>query len=125
MGENMSKTSHVELKEKFASFRRSWKLQAKNVCFGTKNNQFGRFHLKNDGRIVAMKLVHQSGSVTCNPENKETRWGCGNRYGKHELLLYVTDGLNRIIFPKVTAEKSSYYWYTILGYHMDSNPLVF
>merc|ERR1712168_1576958 len=53
------------ISKKLDTSMRSWKLQASNVCFGAKNNGFGKFSLKTEGRITAIKLVHTSGYVSC------------------------------------------------------------
>ena len=37
------------------------------MCFGAKDEQFGRFQVVVDGSIQAVKLVHLSGQVTCDP----------------------------------------------------------
>ena len=49
------------------------------VCFGAKDNQFGRFQLEVGGSIQDVKLVHLSRQVTCNHRQVNTwsKWGCG------------------------------------------------
>ncbi|XP_067023808.1 uncharacterized protein, partial [Acropora muricata] len=41
------------------------KLNSAPVCFGAKDNQFGRFRVEVGGSIQAVKLVHLSGQVNC------------------------------------------------------------
>ena len=38
-----------------------WELQASDVCFGAKDEQFGVFELKNHGLVKGLRLVHKSG----------------------------------------------------------------
>ena len=53
------------------------KLNSAPVCFGAKDNQFGRFQVEVDGSIQAVKLVHLSGQVTCDPHPISwSNWGC-------------------------------------------------
>ena len=85
--------------------RRTWKLQAKNVCFGAKSKAYGKFIVKGEGRIVAMKFNHIYGGVTCCPTYTcpLTHWGCDqSRYRNNDkaLFLYVTDQRNAVIYPK-------------------------
>ncbi|CAH3025505.1 unnamed protein product [Porites evermanni] len=55
------------------------KVNTRPVCFGTRKNQFGRFYVRR-GRLIAIKLVHRYGSVTCNINDVNSplsNWGCG------------------------------------------------
>ena len=53
------------------------KLNSAPVCFGARDNQFGRFQVEVDGSIQAVKLVHLSGQVTCDPHPISwSNWGC-------------------------------------------------
>lgn len=48
------------------------------VCFGTRDNHFGRFWIPVSGSLVAVKPVHVSGTVSCYTPN-EASWsfrGC-------------------------------------------------
>ena len=105
--------------------RRTWKLQAKNVCFGAKNKQYGNFTMKEEGRMVAMKFVHVSGGVSCHaPQYPLTHWGCSG-YDIQELFLFVTDQWNTVIYPKAgTDTRGDTRRYKVFGHHMNSNPLV-
>ena len=65
------------------------KLNSAPVCFGAKDDQFGRFQVEVGGSIQAVKLVHLSGQVTCNryQVNGSSKWGCGPPYSV--LLINV------------------------------------
>lgn len=49
------------------------------------------------GDVTALKLVHLTGSVTCNKRNF-SYWGCST--GTRDLRILVTNGSNAVIFPQ-------------------------
>merc|ERR1711962_277866 len=113
--------------------KRSWKLQASNVCFGARNSGFGKFTLKNEGRISAVKLVHRSGFVSCvGPARKDyqkykSKWGCGSWWSDTRelaVMVYVTDKYDRVVSPKTLVENKSNVRYTLVGFDSNSKELV-
>jgi len=99
----------------------SWTLQDKNVCYGTKGDQFGEFEMSNTGVLIGLKLVHRSGNVFCNINNRPpSYWGCGKTKW---LFTAVTDVKNRVIFP--TSTRTSHVYPDFPGYHDKSKELNF
>ena len=100
-----------------------WILQQTNVCFGAKDHHYGKFKLKNEGRIVAAKLVYKSGYVSCDlNKGQKSRWGCEKGIG---LRVYITDEFNRIVLPKTFDSREPHgIYYTLVGYHSNSDELV-
>ena len=93
-----------------------WKLQQSDVCFNARDNHFGTFTMKQNGKLVGIKLVHKSGYVSCHNDiaRGKSNWGCGSDY----LSIAVTDDNNERIFP----DKSG--WFKVPGYTSQSNKLV-
>ena len=79
--------------------------------------------MKDEGRVVAVKLQRKSGYVSCNNIVK-SYWGCGPGTN---IYVYVTDDLNRILLPKTLIASfgsQQKVWYTLLGYNSNSKELV-
>lgn len=97
------------------------------MCFGTRKNQFGRFYVRR-GRLIAIKLVHRYGSVTCNINNVNStlsNWGCGST----EVNVVVTTSRNAILLPPrkfLSKDKfrARLKWSVIPGYNSFSPRLV-
>ena len=97
-----------------------WSFQQRNVCFGARNNQFGRFTVKYSGQLLAIKLFHTSGFVSCRPQRGDSYWGCAPNL--QYLSTVVTDARNKRIFPK---SMDNHGWYTHKGYTANSEILLF
>jgi hypothetical protein len=107
------------------------------VCFGARGNQFGAFNIKAEGFVAAIKLVHVSGSVTCDksscaktPAEFNSKWGCATTHpyvGKTSLNTVVTTSNNKILFPKDHhfTHAHSNLWYSMEQFDSDSDLLVF
>ncbi|XP_031563590.1 uncharacterized protein LOC116299094 [Actinia tenebrosa] len=94
-----------EVEQEGGSCVSDWvKMSQHVVCFEAKGNSFGSFHNNvRSGLVVAIKLEHVYGHVSCAGTSHNSHWGCGNlngKYGINSLNVVVTDQLNRIIFPK-------------------------
>ena len=78
----------------------NWKkINTDPVCFGTKNDDFGSFEIQEAGKIYTFKLVHTSGSVTCDTKLESTKWGCLHiGLGRHRLLTVITYR-NKTVLP--------------------------
>lgn len=98
----------------------------KNVCFGAKRNQYGKITVPYEGVVSALRFVHQSGGVKCNPRFPETNYGCaGRRYhNKEKIGVYVTDDKNDVIFPQNPVNEK-YGFYSKPLYNAESPELVF
>ena len=85
------------------------KLNSAPVCFGAKDNQFGRFQVEVGGSIQAVKLVHLSGQVNCHlPLNAYSKWGCDKLDLKHYIFVILTDTSNTILLPMGQSHGSRY-----------------
>ena len=87
------------------------------VCFGAKDDGFGKFHIGVGGTILAFKLVHVSGSVSCK-YGVFTKWGCNPSESYIQTVL--TNSSDVIIVPE--SQRTPY---TLNGYHSDSQEIVF
>ncbi|XP_074624240.1 uncharacterized protein LOC141882173 [Acropora palmata] len=94
------------------------KLNLAPVCFGAKNDRFGRFQVEFGGSVEAVKLVHISGLLTCG--TGWWKWGCYGSDTASYLNVFVTNALNSILLPIGTKNR-----YTISGYHSNSSEIVF
>lgn len=101
-----------------------WKLQATNVCFGAKDDSYGKFTLKHTGTITKLKLNHTGEVATLNcwldRGNVGSRWGC-HYADKHLIHTAITDKDNTIIIPNSNPP----YNYLLPGYHGNSSYLQF
>lgn len=110
-----------------------FKLSTKPVCFSAKGNQFGKFIVKAEGFLSALKLDHVSGGVTCNKSatpKSHSKWGCSPSHsfiGKDSLNTLITTATNEVVFPKedeLTHDMPNY-WYHQEQFDADSSVLVF
>ncbi|XP_031559477.1 uncharacterized protein LOC116295712 isoform X1 [Actinia tenebrosa] len=91
-----------------------YKINTSPVCFGTKDSSFGRFYIKQNMTITAIKLVHLSGYLMCNvlQDSCKSNWGCAayttTRNNSYEDRLYtiITDHQDHKILPKDEFIKS-------------------
>ena len=91
------------------------------MCFGAKDNQFGRFQVEVGGYIQAVKLVHVSGAVNCYfPRNASSKWGCDLPNVKQYIFVFLTDTSNTILLPMGQSSR-----YTIPGYDAQSSEIIF
>ena len=89
------------------------------MCFGAKDNQFGRFRVEVGGSIEAVKLVHLSGQVRCSQQaNFWSKWGCNEK--ENIIFVFLTDASNTILLPMGQSSR-----YTIRGYDAQSSEIVF
>ena len=86
------------------------------MCFGAKNNTFGRFKVEFSGSINAVKLVHLSGTVSCGG-NSGAKWAC--RPAGKKLRVFITDASNTTILPRTKNG-----WYKIPGYNSSSSEII-
>ncbi|XP_044180689.1 uncharacterized protein LOC122961902 [Acropora millepora] len=108
-----------------------WILASPLVCFGTKGDSYGWFTAPINGSLVAVKLVHRFGYVSCQVYDGEnwSFWGCGElKYkGVNRMVdTVITDDHNRILMPPTQFEKiiGSTKWYKIPGYNSQSPEIV-
>ena len=109
----------------FKSLSPSWqKVNVSPVCFGAKNNRFGRFHLP-AGRLAAIQLVRLYGYMSCyNPvDTRWSYWGCGENPWdelKNQVNV-ITTSANQIILPPKqfldTKKLKKSKWHKIPGFN--------
>ena len=105
----------------FKPFIDRWvKLNYQPVCFGAKDNQFGRFNARYGGNMAAVKLVHLYGYVSCDTRQTSywSYWGCGNNpyAGIKDLVdVTITTAADQIILPPSQFTTSFLKWSKIPG----------
>ncbi|KAL9960943.1 hypothetical protein ACROYT_G034451, partial [Oculina patagonica] len=113
----------------------SWlKLNSRLVCFGAKNGQFGGFSVPRGGNIIAIKLVHRSGYVSCSTSSVHhySFWGCGidfDNYLRKFVNVVITTSNNEVILPLSqfitnTHVHTAGKWAVIPGYNSMSPEIV-
>ena len=63
------------------------------MCFGTRDDMYGSFTIKQAGSIGALKLVHLYGILLCNMRwsRELTLWGCPSPvYGNKTLMTVIS-----------------------------------
>ena len=113
-------------------FSDAWiKLNTVPVCFGAKDDQFGKLSVPSGGSLLAIKLVHVHGYVTCD-KNKVyhwSYWGCGAHGGVGDYVnVAITTSTNRILLPPSQFFGQSWMqqhkWSKIPGYNSLSPELI-
>ena len=103
------------------------KLNTATVCFGAKGDQFGKFSVPAGGRLLAVKLVHLLGYVTCD-KNKVyhwSYWGCGAHSSLSDHVnVAITTSTNGVLLPLSQFITHSTKWSKIPGYNSLSPELV-
>ena len=116
--------------ESFLFHSGQWILASPLVCFGAKGNTNGRFTAPISGNLVAVKLVHLFGYVSCDVSDSTfwSFWGCGenNSLGLKALVdTVITDDHNNILMPPTQLVKlRSGKWSKIPGYNSQSPEIV-
>ena len=97
------------------------KMNTAPVCFGAKDNKFGKFEVEIGGSVDSVKLVHVSGEVTCDTFGfASSKFGC--QKSSPELYTFITTAKNDTLLPESREFQSKY---TLQGYHSDSTEIVF
>ena len=99
------------------------------VCFGAKGNTNGWFTALTSGNLVAVKLVHLFGYVSCHVNDGTfwSFWGCGENHGLKALVdTVITDDHNNILMPPTELVKNHglVKWSKIPGYNSQSPEIV-
>lgn len=118
-------------------FTKWFKISTKPICFGATGNTYGRFVIKAEGFLSAIKLVHTSGHVTCDtstiaktPDEFHSKWGCAPShpyFGNTSINTHVTTANDKIVFPKDlhSIHDHSNLWYNMEQFDSMSDLLVF
>ena len=91
------------------------------MCFGARSDQFGKFSVPFGGRLLAIKLVHLHGYVTCDKRKVYhwSYWGCGahGSVGAGFVDVVITTATNGILLPpRQFIVHNSGKWSKIPGY---------
>ncbi|XP_022781398.1 uncharacterized protein LOC111322549 [Stylophora pistillata] len=139
------------LKEEAGSFRKGmqmmcpkspgqWqRLNVTNACFSAKDKKHGSFIIPLEGFVVALKVVHTSGRVTCEKDRCHanhgqgsfySKWGCSASHpyiGSTPLGTFITLPSKQVIFPreKFIRDKALSAWYALPGFDPESPFIVF
>ncbi|XP_067037071.1 uncharacterized protein [Acropora muricata] len=100
------------------------------VCFEARDNQYGAFNVTKTGLVKAIKLVHRSGSIECNPRDPSTFWSCSyvNFYPKNSFMTIITNSNREALLP--SQEKlqsgpcSKKHYYVLEGVNQGSPELI-
>lgn len=87
------------------------------VCFGAKDDSYGRFTVQVTGKVITAKLVHISGYVA-NSRTIGGYWGNPSR----KLRTVITTADNYVVFPGNYTPRETY---ILEGYSSTSSELVF
>ena len=101
------------------------------MCFGARSNSYGSFTAPITGNLVAVKLVHRFGYVSCHVHVSThwSFWGCGENNSKGLKALVdtvITDDHNRVLMPPTQLEKDlgGFKWNKVPGYNSQSPEIV-
>lgn len=102
------------------------------ICFGARDDTYGPFNIKESGLIYTFKLVHISGFLSCNTDEKVScYWGCDHPEFGDERLLTIITYPNKTPLPLADYLRDTskcgpkYYLYQIDGIGVNSTELVF
>ena len=99
------------------------KVNSDPVCFGARDDNYGAFTIQEPGLIFTFKLVHNSGSISCNPHYPESYWSCTSPAIEDANLMIVVTYKNKTAL--LLAEYLSQYRYALDGFSVNSETLVF
>ena len=108
-------------------FSENWKkINTGPVCFGARGDSYGAFNIRESGVIYTFKLVHLSGSITCNPDYPPSYWGCDHpAFGDTRLLTVITFKNRSALLLADYREKGCGPLYKIEGVGVNDNELRF
>ena len=87
-----------------------FKINTEVVCFGARDNSYGKFRIHKAGKISAFKLAHRSGSVSCLPgADKGTNWGCSHESYIGQICTHITDASNVVLVNNLDSSKHGCY----------------
>ena len=97
------------------------------MCFGARDNRFGKFLVPSSGKLASVKLVHVYGYVACaGRATYRSYWGCHQYPGlKNHVDVVITTSGGGVLLPSsqfITDKKAK--WSLIPGYNSLSPELV-
>ncbi|CAH3042873.1 unnamed protein product, partial [Porites lobata] len=101
-------------------FTDGWiKLNTNLVCFGARDNRFGKFLVPSSGKLASVKLVHVYGSIY------QSYWGCGPQSSlKTKVDAVITTLGGSVLLPSSHFITGANKWSLIPGYNSLSPELV-
>ena len=88
------------------------------MCFGARDDSYGKFSIHKAGKIFAFKLAHHSGSVSCYKDDKGTNWGCSHSFYKGQICTHITDASNVCLVNNLNS--SAHGCYQLPGFDHNS-----
>ncbi|XP_067030135.1 uncharacterized protein [Acropora muricata] len=104
--------------------------QAIQATCDARDNQYGAFNVTKTGLVKAMKLVHRSGSIECNPRDPSTFWSCSyvNLYPKNSFMTIITNSNREALLPPQEklqlGQCSTKHYYVLEGVNQGSPELI-
>lgn len=90
----------------------NWILQATDMCFGAKDDSYGKFNITHNGRLVSLRFRHKKGTVTCNNERSPvgSRWGCWKFPESINIAITtgMTSNFNQPVISKDVINETNY-----------------
>ena len=113
----------------FRFFTDGWiKLNTNLVCFGARDNRFGKFLVPSSGKLASVKLVHVYGYVTCDTRKTYhwSYWGCNQHSSvKNQVDAVITTSGGSVLLPSSQfITDKTHKWSLIPGYNSLSPELV-
>ena len=110
----------------FFFFSENWKkINTGPVCFGARDDSYGAFNIGESGVIRTFKLVHLTGSITCNPDYPPSYWGCEFPGYRDTRLQTVITFKNRSALLLADYRKNCGHSYKIEGVGVNEPELRF
>ena len=97
------------------------------MCFGARDNRFGKFFVPSSGKLASVKLVHVYGYVACaSGAIYQSYWGCRqNPSTKNHVDAVITTSGGSVLLPSSQfITDKTLKWSLIPGYNSLSPELV-
>ncbi len=124
---------HNKVKYWYVFISENWKkVNDAPVCFGARDDTYGTFNINECGLVYTFKLVHRSGSLSCNTDYPSSYWGCDHPlYGVNKFDTIITyPNRTALLLADYLKDDSKtcgmlYHSYQIAGIGINSPELVF
>ena len=99
----------------------AWIPQGENICYGPENT--GSFEINGNKTLVAIRLVHLSGGLTC--KTKPSNWGCQQDFCADDAChgTHIKRSKTNDLFPDIYNLDSDGL-YTFPGFNIDDDLLI-
>lgn len=109
--------------QSFCNIPSAWILQGTGICYGAKDNDYGNFTFQQNCQLVALRLRHVSGKITCakrEAADHYSRWGCQNF--RRDIKTFVVEPRNNQLWYPEKYTASLVYW--LDGFMPDDDVLI-